>query len=135
MSLCTCAHAHFYCTDWTNCCQGIGRRTESVPQPHHLPSPLGSALPQVWTAGKLSDAVCSDKLVVGELEGMQDWQAAYEWRAEGQKVRHTTWSHNMQPLPPPLLLHTLPTVALTEVLQYRDHVVAEVESVQFLQWL
>ena len=27
-------------------------------------------------------------------------------------------------------LHTL-----TEVLQYRDHVVTEVESVQFLQWL
>ena len=96
--------------------------------------PPGLGLPQVWTAGQLSDAVCSGELVVGELEGVQDWQAAYEWRAEGQKRRHTAWSHNMQPLPPPLL-HTPPTAALTEVLQYRDHVVAEIESVQFLQWL
>ena len=129
MSLHACALL-LYCI---NCCQGVGQSTGSVPQPHLLPSP-GLGLPQVRAAGQLSDAVCSGELVVGELEGVQDWQAAYEWRAEGQKGRHTAWSHNMQPLPPPLL-HTPPTVALTEVLQYRDHVVAEVQSVQFLQWL
>ena len=53
------------------------------------PVKLGS--PQVWTAGQLSDAVCCGEFVVGDLEGVQDWEAAY---AEGWQRDRGSRAHS-----------------------------------------
>ena len=61
-----------------------GKRVGSVsPAPPYSTPSLG--LPKILTVGQFPDAVCRSKLVVGELESVQNWEAACEWAAEQQR--------------------------------------------------